>query len=72
MPSQPLVCRHYSREDIEHFWSPGHCKVDMEAALDRVKYRHQEDNQWKVEMDVLVDAEEWGLDLEDLDEEEYQ
>ena len=64
--------RRYSRQDIKEFWSSGHCNLDVDRALKKLRYDHEEDKEWKVEMDVLVRAEELGLDLEDLDDEDFR
>ena len=51
--------------------------MDVDRALrkffiSQLRYDHEEDEEWKVEMDVLMQAEELGLDLEDIDDEDYR
>ena len=43
--------------------------MDIEAALNKMKSRHDVDSEWKSQLDMMVDEYELGIDMED---EEYQ
>jgi hypothetical protein len=44
--------------------------VDTASVLKRMKYENEVDSEWRMQLEMMMQAEEIGLDLEDIDFEE--